>query len=649
MMKRSIRWKRLIFGFILIILVLWLGGLAYLGLTLRADVLALQDLAAKLPRPLKPDQIDLARIQSHVTSIHRNLTTLRSVASPLLAVTPALGWLPEVGGDVRAIPALLDMTLEFTDLGDRALRMMVPFWPPPSTEGRFSLPMLTRVLQLLQPAMTSFGANVDRAGASRQTIDTPALSPRLQSILQRFDEAYPLLKNGLSLARIAPQLLGADRPRTYLIVLQNEDELRPSGGFISAAGRVTLDAGKIVTLTVDDAYLVDDFTKPYDEPPAPLLNIMGSQLWLFRDSNWSADFPTSARKMIELYTYTQGGNMDGVIALNQNVVEALTAGLGSITIDAAQPPLTAQTIRAYMRNAWAPSGQADVGAWYNQRKDFISRVMYAMLDRVLNQTGDLNWSELSRALSSVLNSHDLLITLTDAALNEPLRDTGWDGSLPQVRGDFLMIVEANLGFNKANSLITEALTYTVQLQPDRSAAAHLAVTYTQRGTPAADCPHKVTPYTLTTTYDLLAQQCYWDYRRILVPPGATLIDATRHPTQAGELITGAISDGATTTSTEDNRTAFSTLVLVRRGQTLTSEVRYALPIGTVQPDGAQRVYALRVQKQAGTGHWSLTVIVNAPSGQRIVGAQPAPLELSETRAVFQLTLDRDQEIIVTLQ
>jgi hypothetical protein len=646
-MKKPIRWKRLILGLILLGLIVWLGLLARAGLILRADVLALQDYAANLPSPLKPAQIDLPLIQQHVTSIHQNLSALRSLASPLLALTPALGWLPDIGGDVRAAPALLDLTLEFTGLGERALRLIAPSWPP-TTGGQLSLPAVTRLLQLLQPAMTSFRADIDRAGAVRQTIDTPTLSPRLQSIFARFDAAYPLLRSGMDLARIAPQLLGADRPRTYLIILQNEDELRPTGGFISAAGRVTLDAGKIMTLTVTDAYQMDDFTKPYGDPPAPLLDIMGSQMWLFRDSNWSPDFPTAARKAIELYTYTQGGTLEGVIALNQNVVEALMAGLGALTIEAGQPPLTAQTIRAYMRNAWAPAGQADVRAWYTQRKGFIGRVMQAMLDRLLTHPGEVDWTELGRALNAVLDSHDLLITLTDPALNRAVRDAGWDGSLPDVRGDFLMIVDANLGFNKANALIDEAFTYQVQLHPDRSATSDLAIAYTQRGAPAAGCPHAVPLYDLSTTYDWLAQQCYWNYRRVLAPAGAALIEATRHPTKAGELISGAISDGATTTSTEENQTAFSTLVIVGRGQALESRLRYALPIGTVQPDGDRLIYRLHVQKQAGAGHWPITIIVNAPIGQRPIDAQPKPFELSETRAVFQLTLDADVDMIVTL-
>ena len=649
-MKPPIRWKRLILGLALVALLLWIGLLARAGLIVRADVLALQDLAAGLSGsyPLQPDQIDLPLIQQHVTSIHQNLSALRSLASPLLALTPALGWLPNIGGDVRAAPALLDMALEFTDLGDRALRVIAPFWPPPATDGPLSLPAVARLLQLLQPAMASFAANIEQVGALRQTIDTPTLSPRLQSIFERFDAAYPLLRSGVDFARIAPQLLGADRPRAYLIILQNEDELRPTGGFISAAGRVTLDAGKILTLAVTDASQVDDFTKPYGDPPAPLWDIMGSQLWLFRDSNWSPDFPTAARQAIELYTYTQGGTLDGVIALNQNVVEALMAGLGSLTIDAAQPPLTALTIRAYMRNAWAPGGQTDASVWIFQRKEFIGRMMQAMLDRLLTHTGEINWAELSRALNAVLNGHDLLITLTDPALNQAVRDAGWDGSLPDTRGDFLMIVDANLGFNKANSLIDEAFTYAVQLNPDRSATSNLALAYTHVGTPAADCLHVIPPYNLSITYDWLAQQCYWNYRRVLTPAGARLIEATRQPTKAGELITGAISDGATTTSTEAGKTAFSALLIVRRGQSIESRLRYALPIGTVQPDGDRLIYRLHVQKQAGAGHWPITIMVNAPLGQRLIDAQPKPLELTETRALFQLTLAADVDVMVTL-
>ncbi|MFN8596410.1 MAG: DUF4012 domain-containing protein [Anaerolineae bacterium] len=650
MTSKPIRWRRIILLVIIVALLVWLGFIARTVLTLRGDVLALQDYAARLPSPMKPTEIDLALIQGHVTSIHQNLSSLRTLGAPLLAVTPALGWLPEIGGDVRAAPALLDMALEFTDIGDRATRMLVPFWPPPEGSGRLSLEMMTRVLQVLQPAMKSFRGNIDRAEADRQRIETAALSPRLRSLLERFDATYPALSTGLNLASVAPQLLGADRPRTYLIMLQNEDELRPTGGFISAAGHVTLDAGKIVSLTVSDSYALDDFKQYYPDPPEPLLRYMGSQMWLFRDSNWSPDFPTAARQAIEFYTYTQQVNIDGVMALNQNVIEAVLSGLGPLTIDPAQPPLTAQTIRAYMRKAWSPDGTTDFVTWIYQRKDFIGRVMQAMLDRVLNQTQQVDWPTLGQALDRVLRSRDLLITLIDPKLNDALHATHSDGALIDAPGDYLMIVDANLGFNKVNAVVREAITHTVHINADDAVTSELQISYTNG---AADthqpCKHQPPDYSLSTTYDQLTQDCYWDYRRVVVPNGARLIDATRLPTRPGELITGALSDGATEVLTETGHTALGTFLVVRRGATIESSVRYALPDGIIQHDGDRRVYHLHVQKQSGAGQWPLRIQVQWPTNWQLVDAQPAPTRVSATGAEYELTFSADVDLTITLR
>src|SRR5213596_1610256 len=43
-----------------------------------------------------------------------------------------------------------------------------------------------------------------------------------------------------ALLRLAPGLAGLDRPKTYLILVENEDELRATGGYITAAGTVTV-------------------------------------------------------------------------------------------------------------------------------------------------------------------------------------------------------------------------------------------------------------------------------------------------------------------------------------------------------------------------------------------------------------------------
>jgi hypothetical protein len=640
-------WRRNLALIILAIVILYAGLIARDVLLLRADVLALQDYGTELPTPIKVDQIDVPFAQQHVTSIHENLSALRSHAAPLLAIAPAFGWLPGIGGDVQAAPALIDMALQFTAIGDQALKALAPFWPPPPvSNGGTLLPTIARILQWLQPDMRSFRANIDRAAEIRQPIDSSKLSPRLRSVVDKFDSLYPSMTSGLSLLSVAPQLLGADRPRTYLILLQNEDELRPTGGFISAVGRITLDAGRIVSLTVEDSYQIDDFTKPYGDPPAPLLDLMGSELWVFRDSNWSPDFPTAARQAIELYTYTRDGSIDGVIALDQAVVEALVAGLGPLPIDAAQPALTADNIRAYMQRAWAPSGQTNSAEWYEQRKNFIGRLMQALLDRALKNSASIQLDTLARRIDAVLRGHDLMIYFTDPAINAAMAEATWDGALQPIESDYLMIVDANLGFNKANAVMRQAIAYTATLGIDRASTADLAITYAHTGPFVAGCPYQVPGYGLNVTYDQLVQLCYHDYRRVYTPAGAQLMDATRFPTNPGELVTGGVSDGSTSTTTENDRTVFSTFFIVGRGQQLISRLHYSLPDGIIQDVGSERIYHLQLQKQSGIGSWPVTVKVIWPQSWRLKTAMPAPIDTSNFAAIFQLTLDADRDVRV---
>ncbi|MCA1554618.1 MAG: DUF4012 domain-containing protein, partial [Chloroflexi bacterium] len=82
-------------------------------------------------------------------------------------------------------------------------------------------------------------------------------------------------------------LVGFDGARSYLIIAQNEDELRATGGFISAVGLITVERGKVVASEFMDSYAVDNLGKPYPDPPDALRKYMLAYLWLFRDSNWS--------------------------------------------------------------------------------------------------------------------------------------------------------------------------------------------------------------------------------------------------------------------------------------------------------------------------------------------------------------------------
>ena len=220
-----------------------------------------------------------------------------------------------------------------------------------------------------------------------------SLSYSLASRAPLIDGALPLVQAGLSGAPLAPDLLGQDRPRTYLVLALNEDELRPGGGFISGAGEVQVQAGRVISMTFQDSYQADDYSLPYPDPPDPLRRYLGVDLWVFRDSNWSPDFPTAVKQALELYRPKHPVNVDGVIALDQHAVQALVGAVGPLTVPGATEPVSGDNVLAYIRRAWGPADGNLGGDWWAKRKSFMGPLAAAAMQRL--QSGQVDWKALA--------------------------------------------------------------------------------------------------------------------------------------------------------------------------------------------------------------------------------------------------------------
>ena len=194
----------------------------------------------------------------------------------------------------------------------------------------------------------------------------------------------------------------------------------------------------------------------------------------------------------------------------------------------------------------------------------------------------MNWQTLGQALNRVLHSRDLLITLTDPQLNEPLRLAQLDGSLRSDASDYVMVVDTSMGFNKVSTVMQQAMQYTVTLATDRAPQAELTIVYTNTNPPAPGCVHRPPDYDLDTTYEELVQQCYWLYRRVLAPARRGVDRCLAPSHRAGRTDHGAISDGATRVTEEDGKTVFGTFLIVPRGQRVDSRLSYTLPASIVQ-------------------------------------------------------------------
>jgi hypothetical protein len=616
---------------------------------LLARVRTVQVLAAN------PDTVDPTELVPLVRETHADLVTLRDEARPFLALAPRLGWVPGIGPDLQALPPLLDIAVDLTGAGEALTEGLAPLLnvmdAGTAVEGEDLLTLAAKALADARPQVEAAQALVERATQRRAQVDAVQLSSRLAGLVQMLDRALPLAQAGVKAAPLVPDLLGLSGPRTYLLLAQNSDELRPTGGFISGAGCVTVDGGAIVELSFSDSYAVDDFSRPYGETPAPLYEYMVSELWLFRDANWSPDFPTSAQKAAELYTYGQGIELDGVIAFDQQAAVRLVQALGSVQVEGWDEPVTGKDFIRMMRQAWNPTGGEVTGEWARTRKDFLNKVTLAVLEQVRRQPETVNWFELGQALWQILEERHLLVYLEEPAATSLLSARGWDGRLRPAEGDYLMVVDANLGFNKVNPRVERILDYEVILRADGGAMAELAVTYHQMGRKSGrPCSHQGSYWVgMQLTYESLMESCYWNYLRVYVPEGSHLLTASSHPTPAEYLLRGVTTTGeAEILPGEEGKAVFAQFFVVEQGGTLETRFFYDLP-QVVQSSDGQRRYTLLIQKQPGTDSMQVSLAVVLPPGAQLSTAKPLPQAVDGETLMFELQLDTDVAVEVVYE
>ena len=536
-------------------------------------------------------------LSGEVRRIERDLKMIERDTRPILSIADRLEWLPGCGADVAAAPDLLNLGIDLATAASLALDLTTPLiqeMNEPSLAAQSAL--LPRAVSLLEQhpeQVASIATHLDRAMASRRRVDSTTLSPPLQEMLTDIDVALPALHAVAHLLPSVPDLLGENGPRVYLLLAQNNEELRATGGFISGVGELILMDGDLFSLRFMDSYAVDNLSKPHPAPPPALARYMGSDYLVLRDANWSPDFPTAARVISSLYQLDQGIAVDGIVAADLTTLGYLLTALGPLKIEGYEETVTAENYLEVMVSHWqTPAGNLDFGdaEWWLHRKDFAGALLGAAVQKILESPREVDWIQLAINLRKALDEKHVLLFFNDREVAATLREIGWDGAILPADGDYLMVIDSNTGFNKVNPLIEEELEYHAWL--DTTPRAELQITYRHRGTKhLTQCIHE-TRY--GDSYADMRERCYWDYVRVYLPAGAVVRDVSGFDPGSVEPAT---QEGA--------RLIVSGLMVLAPGQERTVRIAYELP-NSVYAKGS---YQLIVQKQPGTGALPLSVVL----------------------------------------
>lgn len=612
-----------------------------LTVVVRQDITYIQKLIAE------PD-LRLGRfknIGSAVSILRKDFTTLKHETQPFFWMGPLLKWVPIRGGDLAAIEdlaAIADSLLISSDLAYQALAPLVE-------EGELSAvnpTQLTEFLKNNQVQLIRAQQALKQAEATRAHLKTENLSPEVRTlILNDIDPLMLLMQDGLTVAVELPRIMGAteEGPKTYLLLVQNEDELRPTGGFITAASTILMQDGGIGNLSFVNSGNLDNWRKIYPAAPWQLKEYMNSPVLVFRDANWFTNYPTTALYAEYLYSYTNDHSVDGVIAFDQHLLVEILGITGPIKVEDTPYPIDAANVIQYMRESKTPNKQEAASPnWDN--KAFLNNLTYALIEKIFS--GAIQWELISATLLRALNEHHILLQVDNPAVTTLLARYHWDGAINPGTGDFLMLVDTNIGYNKTNAVVTSSAVYDVDLSDLTVPIGSLTVIHKNNAKESLICKQWLKErFEDEAGYPIT--DCYWNYLRIYTHANTTLISAVPQFVPDMWMINKQKNPGQVNVLEEeiDGTQVFGTLKVVPAGESLATSFQFALPESILQINSDQITYRLKVQKQPGTLAVPLTIRIHLTNNALITSIPPGAI-IEDNNILYETNLKTDIEFTI---
>lgn len=563
---------------------------------------------------------DIGKTKEGLASTRKELETLRTKYAKLKPV----GSLPFLGAYVKDGEHGINAAFAGIDAGERAIKAIEPNADLLGLKGKSTfvsgtaddrIQTAVKTMTLLIPEINSMAQSVDTLRKELDAIDPDRYPEKIGKTVVRekivglkasIDDAANLFVNAQPLLTSLPSMLGEPKEKRYLVLFQNDKELRPTGGFITAYAQFRFVRGKAVLEKADDIYALDATMKKKFPAPDEILKFhKGVYNLNLRDSNLSPDFKVSMQKFEELYAVTGGEkNIDGIFAVDTHVlVEALRIlgplyvygrEFSAVTDKRCDCPKAVYELEDYSTRP--------VNYVRTERKDIIGVLLHSILQQALGVSPSKYWGKLFQMLVTEINEKHVIAYLHDENAQKGVESFNLGGRIvskdasaavfkyDESKWDYLHINNANMSGAKANMFVSEKITKDTTVNSDGTVKTKLTVEY-KNPYPGSDCGLE--------SGGLCLNAPLRNWVRIFVPVGSKLVESrgTQSPKDTKPE----------TMRTYDSlgKTVFEGFLVVNPLGSARLEVTYTSSLKS--SDGKYRVL---LQKQAGTADQEFLLRLN---------------------------------------
>ena len=496
-----------------------------------------------------PQRIDQAEIDEARDRLKDAAGTLESLPARLVS------WLPIVRQNFDAVRTLTEGAAPvLTTAGELGRTVQQVQDQGVFEDEAVDLEVLSRLEDPLRAEVEALTSLVDDLESRRNGWLVPPLWSEMDDLLSQLDALETSTRNAADMAAIAPQLMGRDEERTYLVALMNNTELRGAGGILSGVGSVTVNEGRVV-LGEFSHYkeLADD--PPYRKVPAPedFEEHFGgykadTTRWVTATS--SPDLPDVALVAGRLFELTAGQVADGVIFVDPRGLAAMMPPAAKLDVPTTEKSLTPAELPEYVyRDAYS-----ELGGGVSRRRDSLIGLGHAAFGVIFDR-GFGRPAVIRSAAEAFAGGHISMVAfapeeselLERVGLSRDLADPDYDGVLTTVQ---------NVGGNKLDSYARRKVHHDCQIDGESVARCTTDVSIENR-----------TPRGLTRfEYQYLPYGLFKNVVEIYVPGTA-------------ELVSVAVDGEAVDffEQPEDGFNAIGLYLPIPRGQEAEVSVVYDLP------------------------------------------------------------------------
>jgi hypothetical protein len=384
--------------------------------------------------------------------------------------------IPGISDDVRAIRALAESAVLATRAGTTvAAALHRSGWDGGPTTGGLSAGLLRDLI----PALQMVREDLVTAEASLERIDTARLfGPVRDAVIHARTEVgrgTELVAKADDFARLASSLLM--NGKRYLLVVQNPDEPRGTGGFMGFFGFLRVREGRphLQQLFSAEGVILPQPVEASDDFKARYARFDG--LVDLRQVNFCPDLPTVGNLILQMAAQSGWGTFDGILMVDQVWLQRVLQAIGPVSTTAWPEPITAENaIRILSRDVFlTPSTDEE-----NQVQGKIAAAIWTAFE-----TQPASPMALATSIVQSVPDRHLQLYASDPETEALIRRLGAAGAEDLGRNP-LAVTWVGLSSNKAAYLVDRTISLDVNLASDGTAT--VTTTLSLRNRAAAEPP-----------------------------------------------------------------------------------------------------------------------------------------------------------------